>query len=67
MRGHIANLPHRDLAYFQEGSPHFADYVFAVDWAQRFARENRAIMMSNGCSPRWPRCAEALHGDGSRR
>jgi tRNA-splicing ligase RtcB (3'-phosphate/5'-hydroxy nucleic acid ligase) len=47
MRGHIANLPHRDLAYFQEGSPHFADYVFAVDWAQRFARENRAIMMAN--------------------
>jgi tRNA-splicing ligase RtcB len=47
MRGHIANLPHRDLAYFQEGSPHFADYVFAVDWAQRFAKESRAIMMSN--------------------
>lgn len=47
MRNHIANLPHRDLAYFQEGSPHFKDYVFAVDWAQRFARENRAIMMSN--------------------
>ena len=47
MRGHIANLPHRDLAYFEEGSKHFADYVFAVDWAQRFAKENRAIMMSN--------------------
>jgi tRNA-splicing ligase RtcB len=47
MRGHIANLPHRDLAYFQEGSPHFADYVFAVDWAQRFAKKNRAIMMSH--------------------
>ncbi len=47
MRSHIANLPHRDLAYFQEGSKHFDDYVFAVDWAQRFARENRTIMMSN--------------------
>ena len=47
MRAHIANLPHRDLAYFEEGSKHFADYVFAVDWAQRFARENRAIMMSH--------------------
>jgi tRNA-splicing ligase RtcB len=47
MRGHIANLPHRDLAYFEEGSRHFDDYVFAVDWAQRFARENRAIMMGN--------------------
>jgi len=47
MRDHIANLPHRDLAYFREGSRHFDDYVFAVDWAQRFARENRAIMMKN--------------------
>jgi tRNA-splicing ligase RtcB (3'-phosphate/5'-hydroxy nucleic acid ligase) len=47
MRGHIANLPHRDLAYFEEGSAHFDDYVFAVGWAQRFARENRAIMLHN--------------------
>lgn len=47
MRNHIANLPHRDLAYFQEGSPHFEHYVFAVDWAQRFAKENRALMMQN--------------------
>jgi tRNA-splicing ligase RtcB (3'-phosphate/5'-hydroxy nucleic acid ligase) len=47
MRNHIANLPHRDLAYFQEGSPHFDDYVKAVSWAQRFARENRAIMLRN--------------------
>lgn len=47
MRSHIANLPHRDLAYFQEGSPHFEQYVFAVDWAQRFAKENRALMMQN--------------------
>ena len=47
MRQHVANLPHRDLAYFQEGSRHFDDYVFAVDWAQRFARENRAIMIKN--------------------
>jgi tRNA-splicing ligase RtcB (3'-phosphate/5'-hydroxy nucleic acid ligase) len=47
MRNHIANLPHRDLAYFEEGSPHFAHYVMAVDWAQRFARENRAIMLRN--------------------
>lgn len=45
MRNHIANLPHRDLAYFSEGSPHFDQYVLAVGWAQRFARENRAIML----------------------
>lgn len=45
MRQHIADLPHRDLAYFQEGSQHFNDYVEAVNWAQDFAKQNRALMM----------------------
>jgi len=45
MRGHIANLPDQDLAYFSEGASHFDDYVFAVEWAQRFARRNRDLMM----------------------
>ncbi|MGP0015633.1 RtcB family protein [Pseudomonas sp.] len=45
MREHIANLPDRDLAYFEEGSQHFDDYVEAVGWAQDFARQNRALMM----------------------
>lgn len=45
MRQHIANLPDKDLAYFKEGSKHFADYVEAVEWAQDFARQNRALMM----------------------
>jgi tRNA-splicing ligase RtcB len=40
-----ANLPDRDLAYFDEGSRHFADYVRAVGWAQKFARLNREVMM----------------------
>ena len=40
-----ANLPDRDLAYFEEGSRHFADYVRAVSWAQRFAALNREVMM----------------------
>ncbi|AST30913.2 RtcB family protein [Ralstonia solanacearum] len=47
MRQHIANLPHRDLAYFEEGSQHFDDYVEAVGWAQDYARRNRATMMQN--------------------
>jgi tRNA-splicing ligase RtcB (3'-phosphate/5'-hydroxy nucleic acid ligase) len=42
---HQANLPDRDLAYFEEGSAHFADYVRAVGWAQKFARLNRDLMM----------------------
>jgi len=45
MRRHLANLPDKDLAYLEEGSEHFADYVEAVEWAQRFAFENRRLMM----------------------
>ncbi len=47
MRRHIANLPNRDLAYFEEGSEHFDDYIEAVGWAQDFARRNRDVMMAN--------------------
>ncbi|MCF6197526.1 MAG: RtcB family protein, partial [Emcibacter sp.] len=43
----MINLPDRDLAYLPEGTDHFNDYVFAVDWAQKFARLNREVMMSN--------------------
>ncbi|TVR46946.1 MAG: RtcB family protein [Planctomycetota bacterium] len=39
------DLPDRDLAYFAEGSEHFADYVQAVGWAQDYARLNRQAMM----------------------
>jgi tRNA-splicing ligase RtcB len=42
---HQVNLPDRDLAYFEEGSPHFADYVRAVGWAQQYAALNREVMM----------------------
>ncbi len=40
-----ANLPDRDLAYFEEGSRYFGDYVRAVGWAQQFAKLNREVMM----------------------
>lgn len=39
------HLPDRDLAYFPEGSEHFNDYIEAVDWAQRYAFENRQAML----------------------
>jgi tRNA-splicing ligase RtcB len=42
---HQANLPDRDLAYFEEGSRYFCDYVRAVGWAQKFAAINREVMM----------------------
>lgn len=47
MRQHIADLPNKELAYFEEGSVHFDDYVEAVGWAQDFARRNRMAMMQN--------------------
>jgi len=45
MQKFLINLPDKDLAYFSEGSEHFDDYVEAVEWAQDFARTNRALMM----------------------
>lgn len=46
MRRWFINLPDADLAYFPEGTEHFTDYVKAVGWAQRFARNNRESMMT---------------------
>ena len=40
-------LPSRDLAYLQEGTEHFNDYVEAVAWAQKYALVNRQLMMEN--------------------
>eukprot|EP01036_Dinobryon_divergens_P003373 gene3373-4438_t len=42
-----ANLPDKDLAYLNEGTQHYDDYVQAVGWAQKFARMNREVMMQN--------------------
>ena len=46
MERHLARLPAKDLAYLEEGSDHFADYAGAVRWAQRYALENRRLMMA---------------------
>ncbi|MBU1210945.1 MAG: RtcB family protein [Alphaproteobacteria bacterium] len=45
MERHISNLPDENLAYLTEGSEHFDDYVFALNWAQDYASENRQAMM----------------------
>jgi tRNA-splicing ligase RtcB len=37
-------LPDRDLAWFDEGTPLFDDYVEAVSWAQDYAAANRREM-----------------------
>jgi tRNA-splicing ligase RtcB (3'-phosphate/5'-hydroxy nucleic acid ligase) len=41
------NLPDEDLSYLSEGTPHYRDYIEAVQWAQDFARINRQVMMEN--------------------
>lgn len=38
-------LPNRDLAYLEEGSVYYQDYIDAVDWAQDYARRNRDVML----------------------
>lgn len=40
-----ARLPDRDLAYLEEGSRYFKDYIEAVGWAQDYAAANRRSMM----------------------
>ncbi|MFZ2990652.1 RtcB family protein [Ideonella sp.] len=44
---HQRNLPDKDLAYLEEGSQYFGDYVRGVSWAQKFAMRNREVMMAN--------------------
>jgi tRNA-splicing ligase RtcB len=43
---HDVHLPDRDLAWFDEGSKLFDDYVEAVGWAQDYAFANRREMMN---------------------
>lgn len=45
MEDRLGTLPHKDLAYFREGSDHFDDYIEAVQWAQDYAMHNRREMM----------------------
>src|SRR6185437_1814645 len=41
-----AQLPDRDLAYFEEGAEYFDDYVEAVSWAQGYAARNREEILA---------------------
>ena len=40
-----AELPNADLAYLQEGTSEFDDYIADLEWAQEFALLNREEMM----------------------
>lgn len=39
-------LPHQDLAYLEEGTEEFSDYIRDLKWAQHFALLNRQEMMA---------------------
>lgn len=43
----IGNLPDKDLAYLNEGTQYFDDYIDALNWAQHFAFSNREIMIQH--------------------
>jgi tRNA-splicing ligase RtcB len=45
MQRRDARLPDRDLAWLDEGTPAFDDYIDAVGWAQDYALANRREMM----------------------
>lgn len=45
MGRYYIDLPDKNLAYLPEQTTGFADYMFAVKWAQEYAALNRAVMM----------------------
>jgi len=45
MERHQIHLPNSNLAYFEESSEHFGDYIEAIHWAQDYASVNRWVMM----------------------
>lgn len=46
-------LPNRDLAYLPSGTPEFSEYLKELNWAQKFAYENRAEMMDRFMRSFW--------------
>ena len=42
----IGSLPDHELAYLSKGTKYFEDYMFAINWAQKYAKINRELMMN---------------------
>ncbi|KAK7194751.1 tRNA-splicing ligase RtcB [Novymonas esmeraldas] len=45
MAARMITLPDADLAYLDEGTRYFDDYIMAVEWAQKYAWWNRQVML----------------------
>jgi tRNA-splicing ligase RtcB len=43
---HFITLPNKDLAYLVEDTKLFEEYIFAVQWAQKFAWHSRELMLN---------------------
>lgn len=63
MRRRGISLPDRDLAYLEEGTPLFDDYIRDLRWAQEFARLNRDEMMDRVMLE----LSTAVYGSANRR
>lgn len=46
MKRWFIETPNIDLAFLPDGSEHFSNYIFAAEWAQKFAAENRLQMLN---------------------
>jgi tRNA-splicing ligase RtcB len=46
MAANNIHLPNKDLAYLEEGSIYYSDYIEAVSWAQEYAKRNRDAMLA---------------------
>jgi len=64
-----SKLPNKDLSFFPRGEKAYDDYLFALDWCQRYAWENRLLMMRQALrainatlgEDRAPRAADLIH------
>ena len=56
------DLPHADLAFLEEGTQEFADYIEDLRWCQEYALANREVMMDRVLAA----LAEAYFGDHTR-
>ena len=45
--GYASYLPDKDLAWFNDGTELFGDYIRALTWAQEYAALNRRLMLAN--------------------
>jgi tRNA-splicing ligase RtcB len=58
-------LPDKNLAFFTEDEPAFARYLRAAEWAQRYAKVNRSLMMRRALNAIgadvWIECIDCHH------